>query len=124
MVREVSILTTDFTGTVEDRVLDVSSRKRLGDLKDPQSPTSPTKGDPYVGLQLDQAEAIGLQQHLGKLVERHGVGEVVETGELWNCLFGNSNQQRARIQEVLKEVQRDQRASAAENRQGNVMVVS
>lgn len=103
------------TGTVEERVLDVSSRKRLGRLQGSTPEESSTSPSPSLRLQLDQSEAQGLQQHLGKLLERRGVGEVVETGEIWKCLFGNAEHNNARLQ-LLKEVQRDQRAAAAEAR--------
>ena len=66
-------------------------------------------------MQLDQSEARGLQQNVGGLLERRGVGEVVEAGELWKCLFGNVEQNCAR-QQISKEVHRDQRATAAEGR--------
>lgn len=108
------------TGTVEERVLDVSSRKRLENLTDSPTEDGSTARDPSLGLQLDQSEARGLQQHLGKLLERRGVGEVVETGELWRCLFGNAEQNRAR-QQITKEVNRDQRATAAEARRGTMI---
>ena len=103
---------------MEERVLDVSSRKRLGELND--SPESPSRQNPSLGLQLDQTEALGLQQHVGKLLERRGIGEVVETGELWKCLFGDAEQNRVR-QQILKEVHRDQRASAAEARRSTMV---
>jgi hypothetical protein len=75
--------------------------------------------EPILGPKLDESEARGLQQHLGKLLERRGIGEVVETGELWKCLFGNTGNQSIR-EHALKEVQRDQRATAAENRLSNI----
>ena len=98
---------------MEERVLDVSSRKRLGEINNP--PEDSSRQNLSLGLQLDQAEALGLQQHVGKLLERRGIGEVVETGELWKCLFGDAEQNHVR-QQILKEVHRDQRASAAEAR--------
>ena len=104
---------------MEERVLDVSSRKRLGKFNNPSEGSS--KHNPSLGLQLDQTEALGLQQHVGKLLERRGVGEVVETGELWKCLFGNAEQSYMREQ-ILKELHRDQRASAAEARRGTMVV--
>ena len=110
-----------WTGTVEERVLDVSTRKRLSHLDNSPQGNSPVKHNPSLGLQLDQSEAQGLQQHIGKLLERRGVGEVVETGELWKCLFGNADQTLARAQAV-KEVQRDERASAAEARRTAIVV--
>jgi hypothetical protein len=103
---------------VEERVLDVSSRKRLGELND--SPEGSSRRNPSFGVQLDQTEALGLQQHVGKLLERRGIGEVVETGELWKCLFGDAEQNRVRRQ-ILKEVHRDQRASAAEARRSTMV---
>jgi hypothetical protein len=96
---------------VEEKVLDLSSRKRLGNLKDPSHSKS---GDCFVG-QLDQTESQGLRQHLGRMLERHGTGEVVEIGELWGCLFGNTEQINTR-QRILKELRREKTASAAENR--------
>jgi len=108
-------------GTVEERVLDVSTRKRLSHIDNSPLGNSPVKHNPSLGLQLDQSEARGLQQHIGKLLERRGVGEVVETGELWKCLFGNADQTLARAQAV-KEVQRDERASAAEARRTAIVV--
>ena len=100
---------------MEERVLDVSSRKRLGELNEDSLTQNLS-----LGLQLDQTEALGLQQHVGKLLERHGIGEVVETGEIWKCLFGNAEQNRVK-QQVLKEVHRDQRASAAEARRSTMV---
>jgi len=105
------------TGTVEERVLDVSSQKRLGSLHDTPEHGS-TEQNPSLGLQLDQSEARDLQQHV---LGRRSVTEVVETGELWKCLFGDIEQNRVR-QKALKEVHRDQRAGAAEARR-NTMVV-
>jgi hypothetical protein len=105
-------------GTVEERVLDVSSRKRLASGET----SSNGKGSCSLGVQLDQSEALGLQQHVAKLIERRGVGEVVETGELWKCLFGNADQELIR-QRAVKEVQRDQAARAAESRR-DVMVMA
>jgi len=103
-------------------VLDVSTRKRLSNVEDSARDNSPvSKYNSSVGLQLDQSEAQGLQQHIGKLLERRGVGEVVETGELWKCLFGNAEQNIVRAQ-GLKEVQRDERASAAEARRTAIVV--
>jgi E3 ubiquitin-protein ligase SHPRH len=106
---------------VEERVLDVSSRKRLGSLQKSSVEDSSTIVNPSLRYQLDQSEAEGLQQHLGKLLERRGVGEVVETGEIWKCLFGNAEDNNVRLQ-VLKEVQRDQRAAAAEARMTTMIV--
>src|SRR5271170_4197259 len=103
------------TGTVEERVLDISTRKRLGNLNEFESRSGLAVNVSSLGVQLDQSETRGLQQNVGGLLERRGVGEVVETGELWRCLFGNSDQTMARAQAV-KEVQRDERASAAEAR--------
>jgi hypothetical protein len=108
-----------WAGTVEERVLDVSSRKRLGNI-DTTTEGGSADHNSSLGLQLDQSEARGLQQHLGKLLERRGVGEVVETGELWKCLFGNAEQIRMK-QQVLKEVHRDQRAGAAEARRSAIV---
>ena len=68
-----------------------------------------------MGLKLDQSEAVGLQQHVGKLLDRREIGEIVETGELWKCLFGNGRENGVR-QQIVKETQREQRASAAETR--------
>jgi hypothetical protein len=99
-------------------VLDVSSRKRLASGET----SSNGKGTSSLGMQLDQSEALGLQQHVGKLLERRGVGEVVETGELWKCLFGNADHEHMR-QRAVKEVQREQAASAAESRR-DVMVMA
>jgi hypothetical protein len=96
-------------------VLDVSTRKRLSNFEESVQQSSPVKLSPSLGVQLDQTEAQGLRQHIGKLLERRGVGEVVETGELWKCLFGNAEENVVRAQ-ALKEVQRDARASAAEAR--------
>ena len=103
---------------MEERVLDVSSKKRLGELNNP--PGGSSNHNPSLGLQLDQTEALGLQQHVGKLLERRGIGEVVESGELWKCLFGGAEQNRVRLQ-ILKEVHRDQRASAAEARRSTMV---
>jgi hypothetical protein len=100
---------------VEERVLDVSSRKRLGELNEDSLTQNLS-----LGLKLDQTEALGLQQHVGKLLERRDIGEVVETGEIWKCLFGNAEQNRVK-QQILKEVHRDQRASAAEARQSTMV---
>lgn len=105
---------------MEERVLDVSSRKRLGNLNDSSKGEITTLQNPSLDLQLDQSEARGLQQHLGKLLERRGVGEVVETGELWKCLFGNSEQNGV-TQQIMKEVHRDNRASAAEARRSAII---
>jgi hypothetical protein len=54
------------------------------------------------------------------LLEKKGIGEVVETGELWKCLFGNAEQNEMR-ESALKEVHREQRASAAESRRDAVI---
>ena len=97
---------------MEERVLDVSSRKRLGN---PNESETRVAGASSLGVQLDQSEAYGLQQNVGGLLEKRGIGEVVETGELWKCLFGNAEQNCAR-QQILTEVHRDQRATAAEGR--------
>lgn len=103
-------------------MLDVSTRKRLSHVENSERGNSPAnKHTPSLGFQLDQSEAQGLQQHIGKLLERRGVGEVVETGELWKCLFGNAEQNLGRAQ-ALKEVQRDERASAAEARRTAMVV--
>ena len=110
-----------WAGTVEERVLDVSTRKRLSDMENSAEESSPAKLNPSLGFQLDQSEAQGLQQHIGKLLERRGVGEVVETGELWKCLFGNKEQNSARA-EAFKEFQRNERASAAETRRTGLVV--
>ena len=106
-------------GTVEERVLDVSTRKRFEDLKNTTTEGESSEPAPILGPKIDESEARGLQQHLGRLLERRGIGEVVETGELWKCLFGNKGNQSIREQ-AMKEVQRDQRASAAENRVNGV----
>lgn len=96
-----------YSGTVEERVLDVSSRKRLEtETLDEKSP---------IDRRLDQSEARGLRQNIGKLLERRGVGEIVDPSELWKCLFGNAEQNRLRHQ-AMKEVQREAIALAAENR--------
>lgn len=100
-------------------MLDVSSRKRLGYWN--ESPTKERSNDDSLCLQLDQSEAHDLQQHVGKLLEKRGVGEVVETGELLKCLFGNIEQNTTR-HHILKEVQRDQRAGAAEARRTAMVV--
>ena len=102
-------------GTVEERVVELSSQKRLGNGKDQLRNGTLTKSKPLLGPQLDESEARGLQQNVGKLLERRGIGEVVETGELWECLFGDSEQNKMR-EKALKEVQRDQFATAAETR--------
>jgi E3 ubiquitin-protein ligase SHPRH len=107
-------------GTVEERVLDVSSRKRLASLQDAEASAN-GKGGASLGVQLDQSETVGLQQHVGKLLERRGVGEVVETGELWKCLFGGQDHDGIR-QRAVKEVQREQAASAAEARQATTVM--
>ena len=109
----------ELTGTVEQRILDVSTRKRLSKTEEMAEDKSLVRNNPSLYVQLDQSEAQGLQQHIGRLLERHGVGEVVETSELWKCLFGNGEQAVARAQ-ALKEVQRDQRGSAAEARRPTI----
>ena len=93
--------------------MDIASRKRLGGLTDQTDDLS--ENNSSVGTKLDQTEAVGLQQSLAKLLDRKGVGEVVETGELWKCLFGNIDQQKLK-KEALKEIRREQMASAAEVR--------
>ena len=104
-------------GTVEERVLELSSQKRLGSWKGKLESGNPVeqKLKPSFGPQLDKSEAKDLQQHIGRLLERRGIGEVVETGELWECLFGDGERNGLR-EKVLKEVQRDQLATAAETR--------
>jgi E3 ubiquitin-protein ligase SHPRH len=104
-------------GTVEERVLELSSQKRLGSWKGQLESGKPIeqKLKPSLGPQLDKSEAKDLQQHIGRLLERRGIGEVVETGELWECLFGDGERNGLR-EKVLKEVQRDQLATAAETR--------
>jgi hypothetical protein len=107
-------------GTVEERVLDLASRKRLGNLE-PSGDEDPSReNEPKIASRLDQSEARGLQQNLTKLLERKGIGEVVETAELWKCLFGNAEQNKMR-ETVLKEIHREQRASAAESRREAVV---
>jgi hypothetical protein len=102
---------------VEERVLELSSQKRLGSWKGQLESGKPIeqKLKPSLGPQLDKSEAKDLQQHIGRLLERRGIGEVVETGELWECLFGDGERNGLR-EKVLKEVQRDQLATAAETR--------
>lgn len=102
-------------GTVEERVLDLASRKRLGNFEPSIAEDASLSSEPIIASRLDQSEAHGLQQNLPKLIERKGIGEVVETGELWKCLFGNAEQNMMR-ESLVKEIQRDQRASAAEAR--------
>jgi len=100
-------------GTVEQRVLDISSRKLLGNMNSQMEES--TEGSPLIGRNLDWSETQGLQQHIGRLLERRGVGEVVEKDELWACLFGNAGQRQVR-QLAMKEALREQTAAAAENR--------
>jgi E3 ubiquitin-protein ligase SHPRH len=114
-------------GTVEERVLELSSQKRLGNWKDWKDQLGNGKSaepepKPSLGPQLDESEARGLQQHVGRLLERRGIGEVVETGELWKCLFGDGERNSLR-EKALKEVQRDQLATAAEMRRGAMVRV-
>jgi len=91
--------------------LDVSSRKRLQTDDSDDHP----QGNAAINQCLDLSEARGLRQNIGKLLERRGIGEVVETSELWKCLFGNGEQNRLR-QRAMKEVQRERIATAAESR--------
>lgn len=96
-------------------MLDLASRKRLGKLEPSVDEDASRENDPKIASRLDQSEAHGLQQNLTKLLERKGIGEVVETGELWKCLFGNAEQNKMR-ESAMKEMNREQRASAAEYR--------
>jgi E3 ubiquitin-protein ligase SHPRH len=107
-------------GTVEERVLDLASRKRLGKLDPSRDEDTSSENDPKIASRLDQSEARGLQQNLTKLLERKGIGEVVETGELWKCLFGNAEQNKMR-ESAVKEIHREQRAGAAESRRDAVI---
>jgi len=103
------------TGTVEERVLDLASRKRLGNFEPSSAEDTSLHSEPLLASRLDKSEARGLQQNVPKLLERKGIGEVVETSELWKCLFGNVEQNKSR-EALLKEIHRDQRAIAAESR--------
>lgn len=118
----ICLETVDLTiiGTVEERVLDLGSRKRLGNFEPSLDEATSLKSEPIIASQLDQSEARGLQQNLSKLLERKGVGEVVDAGELWKCLFGNAEQNKMR-ENLLKEIHRDQRASAAESRRATMV---
>ena len=106
---------------MEERVLDLASKKRLGNFELSSAAEASLHSAPLLALQLDQSEARGLQQNVPKLLERKGIGEVVETGELWKCLFGNVEQNKVR-ESLLKEIHRDQRASAAESRRAALVV--
>jgi E3 ubiquitin-protein ligase SHPRH len=110
------------TGTVEERVLDLASRKRLGNVEPSSAEDVSLNSEPMLASWLDQSEARGLQQNVPKLLERKGIGEVVETGELWKCLFGNAEQNQRR-ESLLKEIHREQRASAAESRRAVFVAV-
>lgn len=74
-----------------------------------------------IDTQLGQSEARGLRQNLGRLLEKRGVGEVVEASEAWKCLFGNAEENRVR-QQAMKEVRREQVAHAAESRRNTVVL--
>jgi hypothetical protein len=100
-------------GTVEQRVLDISSRKLVGDMNS-ETEDIPER-DTLIGRNFDQSETEGLQQHIGRLLERKGAGEVVKKDDLWTCLFGNA-QQRQMQQLAMKEISREQAAVAAESR--------
>jgi hypothetical protein len=96
--------------------LEVSSRKRLeSDFSEGYCQESAT-----IDRFLDQSEARGLRQNVGRLIEKRGKGEMVETTELWKCLFGNTEQTRLR-QQAMKEVQRERIARAAEDRRISVV---
>jgi hypothetical protein len=106
-------------------VLHLSSQKQLESLEtfmaEDSAPDTSSSIDYSLGVRLDQSEAKGLQQHLGVLLERQSVGEIVENRELWNCLFGNAklsliNQSR------MRETDRSRRAEAAESRRLSAMV--
>lgn len=126
-------------GTVEESIHKLSVERRMEHLTQlPSSPSRKRKGKgkakqvDYEGvdvIDLEEANSMEMQQAApGKLLAKGGkLGENVDDGDLWQCLFGNAksadDQEGAegRVEEEVErldgEAERGLRADAAEMRQ-------
>jgi E3 ubiquitin-protein ligase SHPRH len=111
--------------TVEKAIYDISVQRRLAHItqvgeerkKLPQDPKG--KGKARADLVLeDELEAVNSLElrdaPLAKLLEKGAEGELVDRDDLWSCLF--SHKATNRVEERLREVGKQLRADAAEER--------
>lgn len=67
--------------------------------------------------QIEAADTLELEGAMGKLLgSGHSGGEIVEKGDLWQCLFRHASQMHRMVEQ---EVGRHLRATAAEGRPNN-----
>ncbi|KAF2842958.1 hypothetical protein M501DRAFT_1012340 [Patellaria atrata CBS 101060] len=110
--------------TVEEAIYDISVSRRLEHigrfkLKGKETTRSGRVTPILQESTIDAANSLELQQApISKLlVKGKGGGEVVEKGDLWNCLFGKPRRRQAGVSQQLEmEVNRYVRAEAAEER--------
>jgi len=109
--------------TVEEAIYEISVARRLEHMTRVSKSRSatPAPGGSLLEKEIDKANSMEMQQApLSKLlVKGKSGGEVVDKGDLWNCLFGKK---RVRVvgvtEEMQREVDRHLRAGAAEDRRG------
>lgn len=77
--------------TVEQSVLELATRRRMafiGQNNDEDTPMSDAESSQLLDEKLEAAESDELREGLGKLIEKSpGGGELVDTKDLWDCLF-------------------------------------
>lgn len=103
--------------TVEEAVYEISVARRLEHMGKASKATS-RSGTPTPVLQektLDAANSMELESApLKNLLRQKGDGEVVQSDDLWKCLFGKPRKQQRAV--LNAEVGRHLRAEAAEQR--------
>ncbi|KAF1815157.1 hypothetical protein P152DRAFT_247479 [Eremomyces bilateralis CBS 781.70] len=120
--------------TVEEAIYDISVARRLEHMgrsqakadADASRSRSGTSTPSVLESALDAANSLELQQTpLSKLLQGgKGGGEVVEQGDLWNCLFGHPRRSRDGVvvsDELQGEVDRQLRGDASEQRRDENM---
>ncbi|KAJ8096835.1 SNF2 family N-terminal domain-containing protein [Lipomyces tetrasporus] len=79
------------SGTVEESVLALTTKRRLALLQQSNAPSRDgTSVRPITEAKLDISNSIELQKASGKMIGRRGEGEIVPQDELWDLFFGDS----------------------------------
>lgn len=112
--------------SVEESIYELATSRRMAHMSSSgkASEQGSRSGTPGAGPQvqeniLDSANTLEMQQAplSALLVKGRSGGEVVESEDLWNCLFGKARRRPEKVSgEMAREVDRFLRAEAAESR--------
>ncbi|PVI00299.1 hypothetical protein DM02DRAFT_628707, partial [Periconia macrospinosa] len=117
--RNTTIFMYLVSNTVEEAIYDISVARRMEHMsRNISSPTGSGSASPTLQeTMIDKANSAEMEATpLKQLLRKAGDGEVVGTGDLWQCLFGKKTRGKEQSEALNRELARHFAGVAAERR--------